>query len=63
MKRNDDPGDASFFCAKTQCVRASGKTFRTNQPYIAMRGGMRSGWAASRTGQLSDTASQLTFGG
>ena len=27
-----------------------------------MRGGMRSGWAASRTGQLSDTASQLTFG-
>ena len=28
-----------------------------------MRGGMWSGWAASRTGQLSDTESQLTFGG
>ena len=29
----------------------------------AMHGGLRSGWAASRTGQLSDTESQLTFGG
>jgi hypothetical protein len=29
----------------------------------AMRGGRMSGWAASRTGQLSDTASQDTFGG
>ena len=28
-----------------------------------MRGGMMSGWAASRAGQLSDTASQLSFGG
>jgi hypothetical protein len=28
-----------------------------------MRGGMWSGWAASRTGQLSDTASQHPFGG
>jgi hypothetical protein len=28
-----------------------------------MRGGMWSGWAASRTGQLSDPASQDTFGG
>jgi hypothetical protein len=28
-----------------------------------MRGGMRSGWAASRTGQLSDIASQDAFGG
>ena len=30
---------------------------------IAQRGGMWSGWAASRTGQLLDTASQHTFGG
>ena len=35
----------------------------TNKRDIAMRGGMWSGWAASRTGQLSDTESQLTFGG
>ena len=28
-----------------------------------MRGGMLSGWAASRTEKVSDTASQLTFGG
>jgi hypothetical protein len=28
-----------------------------------MRGGMLSGWAASRTGQLSGPESQLTFGG
>ena len=28
-----------------------------------MRGGMMSGWAASRIGQLSGTASQNTFGG
>ena len=38
-------------------------TFKTKQPHIAMRGGMWSGWAASRTGQLSDTASQHPFGG
>jgi hypothetical protein len=28
-----------------------------------MRGGVMSGWAASRTGQLSDLASHDTFGG
>jgi hypothetical protein len=28
-----------------------------------MRGGMMIGWAASRTGQLSDIANQETFGG
>jgi hypothetical protein len=28
-----------------------------------MRGGMMSGWAASRIGQLSDIANQETFGG
>ena len=38
-------------------------TFKTKQIDIAMRGGMSSGWAASRTGQLSDTASQHPFGG
>ena len=37
--------------------------FKTKQPHNAMRGGMWSGWAASRTGQLSDTASQHPFGG
>jgi hypothetical protein len=35
----------------------------TNKRDIAMHGGMWSGWAASRTGQRSDTESQLTFGG
>ena len=35
----------------------------TNKRDIAMCGEMWSGWAASRTGQLSDTESQLTFGG
>ena len=34
-----------------------------NKPINAQRGGMLSGRAASRTGQLSDTASQHTFGG
>jgi hypothetical protein len=34
-----------------------------DNPNSAMRGGMWSGWAASRTGQLSDTASQHPFGG
>ena len=34
-----------------------------NKPFSAQRGGMLSGSAASRTGQLSDTASQHTFGG
>ena len=29
----------------------------------AMRSGMMSGWAASRAGKLSDTASLVTFGG
>ena len=33
------------------------------KPFSAMRGGMLSGRAASRTGQLLDTASQHTFGG
>ena len=28
-----------------------------------MRSGVMSGWAASRTGQLSDTESQFTLGG
>ena len=37
--------------------------FKTKQPHIATRGGMWSGWAASRTGQLSDTACQHPFGG
>ena len=44
-------------------VRVVSLTFKTKQPHIAMRGGMWSGWAASRTGQLSDTASQHPFGG
>ncbi len=34
-----------------------------NKPINAQRGGMLSGRAASRTGQLLDTASQHTFGG
>jgi hypothetical protein len=34
-----------------------------NKPFSAPSGGMLSGRAASRTGQLSDTASQHTFGG
>ena len=34
-----------------------------NKPFSAQRGGMLSGRAASRTGQLLDTASQHTFGG
>ena len=34
-----------------------------NKLFSAQRGGMLSGRAASRTGQLSDTASQHTFGG
>ena len=34
-----------------------------NQRSNAMRGGMLSGWAASRSGQLSGPESQLTFGG
>ena len=34
-----------------------------NKSISATRGGMLSGRAASRTGQLSDTASQHTFGG
>ena len=34
-----------------------------NKPVGAQRGGMLSGSAASRTGQLLDTASQHTFGG
>ena len=33
------------------------------RPISAQRGGMLSGRAASRTGQLSDTASKHTFGG
>ena len=33
------------------------------KPFSAPSGGMLSGRAASRTGQLSDTASQHTFGG
>jgi hypothetical protein len=33
------------------------------KPFSAQRGGMLSGRAASRTGQLSDTASQHTIGG
>jgi hypothetical protein len=38
-------------------------TFKTKQMDSAQRGGMLSGRAASRTGQLLDTASQHTFGG
>ena len=38
-------------------------TFKTKQMDSAQCGGMLSGRAASRTGQLSDTASQHTFGG
>ena len=34
-----------------------------NKPFSATRGGMLSRRAASRTGQLLDTASQHTFGG
>jgi len=44
-------------------VCAISLTFKTKKLYIAMRGGMWSGWAASRTSQLSDTASQHPFGG
>ena len=44
-------------------VRVVSLTFKTKQPHIAMRGGMSSGRAASRTGQLSNTASQHPFGG
>jgi hypothetical protein len=36
---------------------------RHKHPRNAMCGGMMSGWAASRTSEFSDTASQLTFGG
>jgi hypothetical protein len=35
----------------------------SENPFSAERGGMWSGWAASRIGQLLDTASQYTFGG
>jgi hypothetical protein len=38
-------------------------TTGSEKPFIAQRGGMLSGRAASRTGQLLDTASQHTFGG
>ena len=34
----------------------------SENPFSAERGGMLSGWAASRIGQLLDTASQYTFG-
>ena len=44
-------------------VRVVSLTFKTKQPHIEMCGGMTSGRAASRTGQLSDTAGQHPFGG
>ena len=56
QRRHEREGTASGVCAVSL-------TIKTKLPHIAMRGGMWSGWAASRTGQLSDTASQHTFGG
>jgi hypothetical protein len=54
--RHEREGTASGDCVVSL-------NFETKLPHIAQRGGMWSGWAASRTGQLSDTASQHTFGG
>ena len=45
-----------FLCQKSASTGSE-------KPFSATRGGMLSGRAASRTGQLSDTASQHTFGG
>ena len=57
IPRNDDQSDASFFlCQK------SGST-GSEKPLSAQRGGKLSGRAASRIGQLLDTASQHRFGG
>jgi hypothetical protein len=60
MKRNDDPGDASFFCAlghskvgihnKTHIHRICDLSIHndSNAPLNAMRGGVLSGWAVSQ---------------
>ena len=60
MKRNDDPEDASFYFSlghskvgshnKTNIRRICDLSIHndSNAPLNAMRGGMRSGWAASQ---------------
>ena len=57
----DSPRRRSKRCVVFLCQESV--SMESEKPFSAQRGGMLSGRAASRTGQLSDTASQITFGG